>query len=370
MNVNFSFLNLGNEKIVESQIFQRFFIFSFPLLMDTSQLKCKYKSMNTTIFLIFFLASTIIFLHQFIYSTSDISTSKILSKLHSNLKIDLQTVDSNVYNRLTFERRVLCNHKDQKSCYSTNKSLVISFWSQKSKNKWLSQNISAAFPLHSFDHIIFVHDNSIWLSHPNYKDFMWISIIGQHRLWYLKRFVLPSITRSYSYIWVIDDDAKLNFSPLHYQCVVRNLSISLSAPGRQQGALSHEITKVNSQYQNKIGRWTDFIETGPIFVASSQTWECIHKYIDSATGSGWGLDLVWCNLTADQCLPLSTLNSNRTCAILDVFTVDHQSNSVNSAGDGGPELSLYLTPYEKWKTQMKNLNSLAEDNQLVDMCRI
>jgi len=337
--------------------------------MDQQDIKFTYRMKCTThriLFFVIFILCTFVW----IYPTTKQPAIAFIPKMNSILLNNLQSTISSADNRLTFERRVLCHHKDQKSCYSTNKSLVISFWSQKSKNKWLSQNISAAFPLHSFDHIIFVHDNSIWLSHPNYKDFMWISIIGQHRLWYLKRFVLPSITRSYSYIWVIDDDAKLNFSPLHYQCVVRNLSISLSAPGRQQGALSHEITKVNSQYQNKIGRWTDFIETGPIFVASSQTWECIHKYIDSATGSGWGLDLVWCNLTADQCLPLSTLNSNRTCAILDVFTVDHQSNSVNSAGDGGPELSLYLTPYEKWKTQMKNLNSLAEDNQLVDMCRI
>lgn len=277
---------------------------------------------------------------------------------------------SNHTELLTFERRTSCNYRTQEPCYTTNKSLIVSFWSEKSKNKWLAQNISSAFPNSAFDHLIFIHDNSDWQTHTNAKDFIWISIHGQHRLWYLKRFLLPELTRGYQYIWIVDDDAKLDFSPLNYQCVIRNLSIPFSAPGRTRGALSHSITRVHSQYEKQIGRWTDFIETGPIVVASSQAWECLHRYIHAGTGSGWGIDLVWCRLLAEQCSILVKHSEERTCAILDAFHVDHQSSGINSGGDGAPELSIYTSPYGKWHTKMRNINPLAKDNGLIESCRI
>ncbi len=93
--------------------------------------------------------------------------------------------------------------------------------------------------IHSFDHMIFVHDNSAWYTHPAYKDFIWIHVDVQHRFWY--------ISKSYEFLSIINDDAQLNFSPLHYQCVIRNRNTSLSGPVRLNGALSHSITKMNNE---------------------------------------------------------------------------------------------------------------------------
>jgi hypothetical protein len=291
---------------------------------------------------------------------------KILSQSTFVVKKELQYINQSCNDRLTFERRTHCNYKDKKMCYSTNKSLVVTFWYKKSVDKWVSQNILSAFPLHSFDHIIFVHDNSSWHSHPGYQHFIWIHVTGQHRLWYLKRFVLPMIAESYEFLWIIDDDTKLNFNPLHYQCVVRNLNVSLSAPGRLTGALSHSITKLDASFSEKLGRWTDFIETGPIVVVSSLVWQCIYMYIDASTGTGWGLDLIWCNMITERCLPSS--EHKKVCAILDAFGVEHQSTGVSSSGDGAPELPIYTQMHKAWLTKQQNIGSLAKDNKLLELC--
>ena len=308
---------------------------------------------------------SVIFIYQYIYSSPEIST--YITHTLNTQKDAFQSLNQSSSDKLTFERRSQCNYKKKETCHTTNKSLVISFWNEKSKDKWVSQNIISAFPIHSFDHMIFVYDNSSWSSHPAYKHFIWIYVYGQHRLWYLKRFVLPMISKSYAFLWIVDDDAKLNFNPLHYQCVIQTLKIPLSAPARLNGALSHRLTKVNNNFKNQIGRWTDFVETGPIAIASSLAWECIYKYIDAATGTGWGLDLIWCNMIAEECL--SSSEHGKACAILDGFTVDHQSVGVNSANDGGPEKYVYTQPYRKWRAKLRNINPLAKDNELMNFCR-
>jgi hypothetical protein len=196
---------------------------------------------------------------------------------------------------------------------------------------------------------------------------MWIYVIGQHRLWYLKRFVLPKIVESYAFIWIIDDDAKLNFNPLHYQCIVRNLNVSLSAPGRLTGAISHYITKVHAHTAKNIGRWTDFVETGPIVVISSLVWQCIYTIIDASTGTGWGIDFVWCKMLADHC-SVSKSDGKKVCAILDAFTVDHESANVKSWKDGSAEFAIYTAAYKKWLTQHQILGPLAKDNSLITFC--
>lgn len=268
----------------------------------------------------------------------------------------------------TFQRRIHCNYRSKQWCYSTNKSLVVTFWSEKSREKWVSQNILQAFPLHSFDHIIFVHDNSSWRNHSGYEHFIWIHVIGQWRFWYLKRFILPIIAETYEYLWIIDDDAQLNFHPLEYQCVIKNLSIHLSAPGRLTGVISHPLTKKDVSFSKKIGRWTDFIETGPIVVASTFAWKYIHMYLDPSTGTGWGLDLIWCNMIAEYALPL--LKRVNVCAILDAFTVDHQSMRVNSVVDGGLEAPIYMKTYRSWLARKVNLAPLANDDKLITLCHL
>lgn len=268
--------------------------------------------------------------------------------------------------RLNFERRTQCNYNNTNMCYSINKSLVVSFWGERSRDKWLSENILSAYPLHAFDHVIFVYDNSSWHAHPAYKHFIWIHVDGQRRFWFLKRFISPTILKSYAFLWIIDDDAKLEFRPLHYQCVIQNLSIPLSAPARLSGPLSHGITRTFWDFNNRIGRWVDFVETGPLVIMASFAWQCIYRYIDVATGSGWGLDMIWCNIIAHNCLPIS--QSKKACAILDAFRMHHQSDSMYSINDGLPELSIYAKAHQSLAAKRQNIGPLAEDKKLFEFC--
>ena len=142
--------------------------------------------------------------------------SEQLSRWIHFFKHQNQITSENFDERLNFERRAQCNYNNTKMCYSMNKSLVVTFWGDRSRDKWLSDNILSAYPLHSFDHIIFVYDNSSWHAHPAYKHFIWIHVDGQLRFWFLKRFLTPTILKSYAFLWIIDDDAKLDFQPLHY----------------------------------------------------------------------------------------------------------------------------------------------------------
>ena len=267
---------------------------------------------------------------------------------------------------LTFERRDRCNLANEGPCHSTNKSLVLTFWSERSRQKWFPQNIHLAFPSHSFDHLIFVFDNSSWHSHPAYHQSIWIHVQGQIRMWFVKRFLLPQMIRSYRYIWFMDDDSRLWFNPLHYECVIEQLHIPISSPARLGGALSHQITKVQNQYKAHIGRWTDLVETGPTVVWTSSAWSCLYHYLDPSTVSGWGFDFVYCNILADLCLPKS--NRTRVCAILDVFRIEHQSETINSKGVGEEEMGVFDRRYRPWYTIQQTYGPLAENQSVFDKC--
>lgn len=165
--------------------------------------------------------------------------------------------------------KIVTNLNKQADCFTVNKSLVVTFWRDSSREKWLAKNILRVFPDTHFVRIIMVHDDSTWSSFPDKEMFIWIHVNAQRRYWYIKRFLTPAILRAYKYLWIFDDDVELLFSPLHYECVTTKLNISLSAPGRLAGIASHSITLVNKDFVDKIGRWTDFVETGPILKSTS-----------------------------------------------------------------------------------------------------
>ena len=195
---------------------------------------------------------------------------------------------------------------------------------------------------------------------------MWIHVQGQLRFWYVKRFALPSMVQSYQYIWILDDDTRLYFDPLHYQCVVKNLKIPLSAAGRSNGIISHAITRLKAEFKDRIGRWTDFVEVGPMVVATAATWQCALRYIDPSTGSGYGVDFTWCKMIAERCPPQG--DAFKVCAILDAFSIDHQSKEISSGAYGQPELPVYEKYYKKWRSAMRTYGPLASNRSVMEAC--
>ncbi|CAM4981286.1 unnamed protein product [Rotaria socialis] len=252
-----------------------------------------------------------------------------------------------------------CNLINRSLCYTTKKSLVVSFWRESSRDKWLAKNILKLFAEDHFTRIIMVHDNSSWLSFPNHERLIWIHVNAQKRFWYLKRFLTPPVLKSYNYIWVLDDDIELLFDPLHYEYVIAQLNISLSSPGRAKGVISHPITRVNTDFVSKIGRWTDFVEIGPIFVASSTAWECLWHYMSPFVGLGWGFDLVWCKLLAHKCSLNTTIE--QSCAVLDIFISNHLSEYISSIAAGSQELPAYKSYYSNFHTKKNNIGPLVHN---------
>lgn len=269
--------------------------------------------------------------------------------------------------RLTYERGTSCNVYNRTGCKMIDKSLVVSFFSERSKSKWVSEHILSYFSPEKFDYMIFVYDDSIWTTHPLHSRSIFIQVASQQPYWYLKRFLKSNIVQSYRYIWVLNDDAELLFNPNHYECILNKLNIQLSTPIRLKGAVSHEITRLNSSYKDRIGRWTDFVEIGPAFIVTPEAWRCIDFYSDEALGTGWGLDMVWCRMLGERCFP--KLGATKVCAIIDAFGFNHQSDQINSGPVGEPEKYFYERKYFIWISKFQVYGELAQNNSILRACQ-
>ena len=314
------------------------------------------------------LAVSLVFM---LYSINDVHTNyyqKFVADTIGKLGINATLYFNRLYNMtVSFEGDENCNLQKKTSCFVTEKSLVIAFWRHDSRNKWLAKNFLNVFDDKHFTRIIMIHDNSSWSSYPDSDRFIWIHVQAQKRFWYLKRFITPILTKTYKYIWILDDDVELLFNPLHYECVIGRLNVSLSAPGRGTGVASHPITRVDNKYIDRIGRWTDFVEIGPIFVVNSFAWNCLWHFLSSFVGMGWGFELVWCPLLTQQCPPLNP-KRNESCAILDSFQVNHLSNFIGSTAVGSQEIPAYSQYYSNFHTKQIIIEPLAKDRVIFLEC--
>ncbi|CAF1615891.1 unnamed protein product [Rotaria magnacalcarata] len=305
------------------------------------------------------------------YFTSDSSQnnySKFLTHARHALRIN-ETLYFHQYLNMgiSLEGDRDCNLINRSLCYTTKKSLVVSFWRDSSRKKWLAKNIFKVFPGDHFTRVIMIHDKSNWFNFHNHEQLIWIHVNAQKRFWYMKRFITPEILSAYKYIWVLDDDVELLFDSLHYECVIAQLNVSFSSPGRLKGITSHAITRVNQDYANKIGRWTDFIEIGPIVVGTSSAWQCLWHYMSAFVGLGWGFDLVWCRLLAHKCSLNITME--RSCAVLDIFGVDHLSEYIATTALGSQETPAYNEYYGNFHTKQVNIAPLANDINIYSSCK-
>ena len=303
----------------------------------------------------------------FKHGSNDFSYSKIVTDIIKKLGINETLYFNRFLNMgVSLEGDSDCNLIQTTRCYSTDKSLVLSFWREGSRDKWIVKNFLKVFDQEHFTRVIMVHDNSSWSSYPNREHFIWIHVNAQKRFWYLKRFLTPITLKTYKYIWIVDDDIELLFDTLHYECVITKLNISLSAPGRVKGIASHQITRVNNNYTGQIGRWTDFVEIGPIVVGSSSAWECLWHFLSSYVGLGWGLDLIWCNLIANKCMPNATVE--HVCAVLDIFQVNHLSEYIGSTVAGSQEVPAYNQYYNHYSSKQIIIGPLANDQTIYSTC--
>ncbi|CAM4784832.1 unnamed protein product [Rotaria magnacalcarata] len=268
---------------------------------------------------------------------------------------------------LSFQRKSNCNLRTPKDCFRTNKSLVVTFWRQESKERWFASNMLLVFPESYFEHIVMVHDNSSWNSHPAFDKIIWIHVAGQLRFWYIKRFLSPHIFRAYRYIWFVDDDVEFNFDTRVYECVTDKFDILLSAPARGQGTTIHDITRKFSTSSSRIGRWTDFVEIGPMFIANNLAAICIWNFLSEKVGLGYGIDMTWCRFLSSRCF--EQIPVSKTCAILDAFLVHHNSKSIGTLRVGLAEIPAYRNYYQKYSSKKVVFGAVGSDSSDLASCQ-
>ena len=211
-----------------------------------------------------------------------------------------------------------------------------------------------------------LHDTSDWSNHAGFQTFIWIRAVNQVRFWYIKRFLPPQVLRAYRYVWILDDDARLTFDPLVYECVVNQLQVPFSSPTRLSGVAFHPITRRNNKTEGNIGRWTDFVEIGPVVVGQSKIWQCLWHYILPTVGAGYGFDLVWCRMIEELCLDKAQ-QQQKACALLDIFSIHHDSQALSGAGDPDNDFSANKR-FSRFPVENKNLGLLAANTQVFNRC--
>ena len=53
-----------------------------------------------------------------------------------------------------------------------------------------------------------IYDGASYAEYPWYKNVVTISMYGQMKWWYIKRFITPSLVDAYDYVGIFDEDAR------------------------------------------------------------------------------------------------------------------------------------------------------------------
>jgi hypothetical protein len=148
---------------------------------------------------------------------------------------------------------------------------------------------------------------------------------------------------------------------------MKQLKIPFSSPTRLTGAASHSITRQVNKLQPNIGRWTNFIEIGPVIVGESNVWQCLWHYLLPTVGAGYGLDFAWCRIIGELCL--DEAQRLKTCALLDIFGIHHESKAFSRAGDLSNDFNAHKK-YRNFSVRRKNIGFLAENIQVFNICSL
>ncbi|RVX05729.1 hypothetical protein CK203_027377 [Vitis vinifera] len=122
-------------------------------------------------------------------------------------------------------------------------------------------------------------------------------------LWYARRFLHPDIVAPYDYIFIWDEDLRVEyFNAEEYIRLVRKYGLEISQPGLELNKeLTWQMTKRREkQRRNRAGALTHiclpfsfskcrFVEImAPVF--SRDAWRCVWHMLQNDQVHGWGLD--------------------------------------------------------------------------------
>ncbi|KAL1553248.1 hypothetical protein AAHA92_13948 [Salvia divinorum] len=136
-----------------------------------------------------------------------------------------------------------------------------------------------------------------------------VSVVNQTKWWFAKRFLHPDIVNDYEYVFLWDEDLKLdNFHPARYLSIVKEEGLEISQPALDPGksVVHHPIT-VRRQRSRCHRRYYKFKGSGRCYgnstappcvgwvelmapVFSRAAWRCVWHLIQNDLIHAWGLD--------------------------------------------------------------------------------
>jgi len=212
---------------------------------------------------------------------------------------------------------------------SRHKSLLAVPVGKKGLETGLVDKMVQKFGFEHFAIMLFHFDDADYTQYEWYDQCVHITVIGQMKWWFIKRFLTPQLVVSYEFIFIWDDDMDVElFDPIAYLDLVRKYQLHLSSPA--QLPLNGEKTSIwnlmmqpeNVDFNETPIRYTNFVECASP-VASSKSWPCLWDVLQNDLSSGWGYDLAWYMLCNDIL--------DRHAGIVDAVPVIH--NSTKTASD-------------------------------------
>ncbi|EDQ89453.1 uncharacterized protein MONBRDRAFT_7905 [Monosiga brevicollis MX1] len=154
------------------------------------------------------------------------------------------------------------------------------------------------------------------------------------KMTHYKRHITPKVMQDYDYFFLIDCDTDLeHFDVDAYLKIVNRFNIPISQPAVARSSLlrrSSDHRTCRHVPGPHFGRWTSFVENGPVAVFSRTAWDCVYDLVQGDLGSGWGIDYKWCAYAADRCRlgyrerhERAGGNWGRVCAVIDAQQVYH-----------------------------------------------
>lgn len=155
---------------------------------------------------------------------------------------------------------------------------------------------------------------------------------GMMKFGFFKRWLTPAwiAAADPTHVLLVDSDAGLDGFDLHrFVRLAAERGISLAQPAvrhEQPGERSsdHPVSRVAAGAH--LGRWTGFVEGGPLAVFTREAWLCTWAHMHEGLVSGWGIDLKWCGVLRNKCgLGWFDDQANRwrVCAVLDRMPIRH-----------------------------------------------
>lgn len=190
----------------------------------------------------------------------------------------------------------------------------------------------------NFDYMLFHYDSSDWSKVEWIDSVISVRYPGHMKWWYIQRFVTPLEAHKYEFIWVVDDDAGVeSIPPLEFLGLLRRQNISMAQPAQRAPGGWWSINKQqhHSRESHRVGRWVNFVETGPLIVFRRDLYsQCVWPFIQEDLTSGYGLD----SMLAQHCT--QQLGASRF-AVIDRYPMDHFDLKTASSSKGGKRKLLY-----------------------------